>query len=219
MRSTLTLLAAAVLLAAGCQVINPTVKQLETVKGQAAAGNYAATAQEPVTCKPDRAGCAQLHWIKADSCRRLVTDEPVELRRAHLDCAVENYEASLAGLARLPDPAVDRSQVELGLLDSLQRRRDVASDKADADRQNEALLKQAVAAQRGPNARPAGFYYAADAELNAVLRGPPSGGCIEIGRAAELLGKAEAQGTSFATPAAGLSQAIVNARKARGCAA
>lgn len=204
------------LLAIGCTVVNPTVGQLATFKADAARGDYQAIAAAPVDCGADQEGCSQLRWIKADACYRLARDAPAQIKRERLDCAAENYAAALAALARRPDPVVDRSAVELGVLDSLQKRRELGGD---VDRVNAILAAQAATVRLGPNANPAGLYYGADAELNTVLRRGPQGGCAEIGEAARLLRGARAQGTVFADPVARLNGAIINARNARGCGA
>ena len=102
------------------------------------------------------------------------------------------------------------------IADEPERRRDVAADRLDADLQNRARAERAATAS-GPNARPAGAYYAADAELNTVLRGPAQGGCIEIGHAAQLLRDAGAEGTSFTAAAGTLNRAVATARRTRGC--
>lgn len=210
MKATLGPSLAIALVVIGC---SSGVQQLQQAKTWAAAGNYASIADEPVSCGASQPGCGQLRAIKADACRRVATTEAATARRGRLDCAIENYGAALGAAA---DPQVDRVQAELGLLDVLQRRRDVAADRQDADRQNRALAERAAAAS-GPNARPAGAYYAADAELNTVLLGPAQGGCTEIGHAAQLLRDAGAEGTSFTAAAGALSRAVANARRARGC--
>ena len=213
MRTLSRLVIAIALLAAGCSA---DLTQLKSMKDLAAAGRYDQVAAQPVGCTAAAQGCTQMRAIKADACRRLAATDPPAARRPHLDCAIENYGLALAGN---DDPEANRAQAELGLLDSLQRRRDVASDKGDADRQNADLAARAAQAQQGRNARPAGFYYAADAELNTVLRAGPQGGCAEIGRAASLLTEAHAEGTSLAAAAGGLGRAVANARRARSCPA
>ena len=232
MRPMLVALGAVALVATGCATVNPTVGQLEKLKSLAAAGQYQEIVAESVDCDPNKQGCAQAHWIKADACYRLAAGGPPRppgtsgpgqasvipaAKRQQLDCAITNYDAALAALASAPDPAVDRNQVELGLLDSLLRRRDLAENSTDADRQNALLEQRAMAAQSGPIGRPAGFYYAADAQLNATLRQTDQGGCAEIARAAEQLDSAQADGTSFGDAAHSLARAIANARTARGC--
>ena len=210
MKGTLGLFLEIALLIAGC---SPGLQQLQQAKTWAAAANYASIAGEPVSCGASQPGCGQLRAIKADACRRVAVTEAVAAHRGHLDCAIENYGAALGAAT---DPEVDRVQAELGLLDVLQRRRDVAADRVDADRQNRALAERAAAAS-GPNVRPAGAYYAADAELNSVLRSTAQGGCTEIAHAAQLLRDAGTEGTSFTAAAGALTRAVANARRARGC--
>ena len=211
-------LGALALVVAGCSTVNPTVGQLEQLKALAAAGRYQEVAAEGVDCDPSRPGCAQSHWIKADACRRLAAGAATDAadKGKQLDCAIRNYEAALTGA---PDPAVSRDQVELGLLDTLLRRRDLARNAADADRYNTLLEERAMAAQGGPNARPAGHYYLANAQLNAVLRQTEQGGCAEIAQAAAQLDEARAEGSAFENAADALARAIANARAARGCPA
>jgi hypothetical protein len=237
MRPILALLGAVVLLASGCEttkeIVNPTVAQLEQFKNLAAQGRYEEIEASNVDCKAPQPGCAQLHWIQADACYRLATgnappvdgadgraktkEEVPATQRRQLDCAIMNYDAALTGLASAPDPNVNREQVELALLESLRRRRDLAESMPDAVRYNTLLREQAVAAENGPIGRPAGHYYAANALLNETLRRSSQGGCAEIADAAEQLRMAQAEGTPFEQAANSLSRAIANARTARKC--
>ncbi|MBP0445851.1 hypothetical protein J8J14_13810 [Roseomonas sp. SSH11] len=200
------------------QVLNPTMAELQEVKALHGRGAFAAVADRSVSCEPAQEGCGQLRLLRADSCRRLGMNAGPR-RREYLDCAIANYGATLVAAGQRPDPMVDRREAESGLLDASQRRRDAAGDRADAAAQNDALLRRAMAAQAGPAARPAGFYYAADATLNGVLQAGTSGGCVRIAEAERLLDQAGADGTAFGRPAQDLRRAIAAARSARGCAA
>lgn len=217
MRTVVLCRFAVVALPLGLSACDPTVRQLGTAKDEAPKRDFEAIATTPVTCNASQTGCAQLRSVTADACHRTAEGAPEPIQRERLDCAVENYDAALVALAQKPDPEVDRSQVELGVLDSLQRRRDLATGTAEADIANAALATHASAVKTGENANPAGFYYAADARLNAVLRGGAQGGCVEIAGAARTLGNARAEGTAFAEPVLRLNRAIVNAMTGRGC--
>jgi hypothetical protein len=235
MRPILFVLGAVVLVASSCQTtkgfLNPTVAQLEQFKIWADQGHYQQIAASQVSCEATKPGCAQLHWIKADACYRTATgDDPaiVDARTAspqefpnaerELDCAITNYRAALSASETVPDPDVRRDQVDLGLLESLKRRRDLAESTPDAVRYNTLLREQAVAVESGPIGSPAGYYYAANAKLNETLLLSSEGGCAEIAAAAEDLRMANAEGTPFEQAANFLGRAIVNAQTARKCA-
>ncbi|WP_207538266.1 hypothetical protein [Sabulicella rubraurantiaca] len=200
------------------QLLNPTVASLQEIKGLHTDGNFAAVVDRQVSCMPAQEGCAQLHYLKADSCRR-VAGAAGPGRRGRLDCAIENYEAALVAVGQRADPLVDRRAVEIALLDMSVQRRDAAEGAADAAAQNAALQRRAAAAQRGPSARPAGFYHAAEALMSDVVRAGTSGNCARIDEAARLLAEARADGTPYAAPAQRLASSIESTRRARGCAA
>jgi hypothetical protein len=206
---------------AACQVANPTVSGLETAKQQAAAGNHAAVARLDATCQPSEAGCAQLRRVKADSCSRLADAAGVDVsaKRSALDCAVTNYDAALAAAMAVPDSNAPPGVIAAELLDAQARRRDAASDRADALQQDAGLLSRAQAAARmSGEAHQAGLIYGADAELNRALLGSSSGGCDGIGRADALLAQSRTAG-DLAARRQTLGRAVANARQSRGCAA
>jgi hypothetical protein len=208
-------------LLAACAAANPTVTALERAKALSAAGDHRAVAALEVGCAPRDQGCAQLHRIKADSCRRLAETSGAEAsaRRTALDCAVAGYDAALGAAAALPDAEVDPARATVELLDALARRRDLAPARADAQAQNARLREHAQAATRIAAARPAGLVFGADAALNAALLGADQGGCDAIATAAALLAEAGTPAPPLDARARSLDRAIGNARRARGCAA
>lgn len=208
---------AALLALAGC---GGTLSDLQDAKEAAAAGRYAAIADDETSCSPSEEGCAQLRLVTADACNRLAdTATTVPDRRRRLDCAVRNYDAALAGTAAKPDPQVSAAAIEPALLDAVARRRALAESRNDAEVQNTSLLQRATAVQRGPRARPIGYLYAADAMLAGVQIAGERGGCDRIAEAVRTLSMAQADGTEYAERARALERAAGQERQARGCGA
>jgi len=210
---------------------SPQIKKLDMLQEQSKDRQYSEIAATQIDCDVSQSGCARQHWIKADACYRLGNSsipETIRTReqmenwqqktREYLDCAIENDLATINALDATQDRFVSQNQVELALLDARLRRRDLATASADADQQNKLLEEQALVVQKGVNAAPAGFYYQADALMNSVLRHPSEGDCALIAKAAELLDKAQAEGTSFQGAAEALSGAITSESAKRGCA-
>lgn len=191
----------------GGALLNPTVAQLDAGKTLAQSGDDAALGRKPVACQPGQAGCAQLHALRAGACRRT----------ADFDCALAEYRAALVLSRRAPEPQADPQTLQLALLESAHARRDAARAAA-ADRANQDLRAEAVAAQGNPGTRTAGYVYAANATLFGALQSPPPGGCAAIARAADDLAQARSAGTAFAANGRALEQAIANASLARDCA-
>jgi len=208
---------AGLLALAGCAAVNPTVAGLERAKALAAEGRHAEVARLDVACAPAAPGCSQLRLVKADSCRRLAEAGEAAARRRSLDCAAEHYAKALLAARAAPDPMAPAARLAPALLESLQARRDLAPDRADALDVNARLGEAARGALA--EARPAALVFGADAELAGVLLGAPAGGCDAIARAGALLAEARPAGTEVAARADQLGRAVTNARRARGCVA
>lgn len=109
MRAALAL-AAAVLLAAGCQqvgrVADPDVAQLERYQAARSEGRLRAIADEPVVaCTPDRPACGRLHAIRAEACLGLAMADRAagaacpaasSAARDDLACAADAYAQAMA---------------------------------------------------------------------------------------------------------------------------
>ncbi len=181
MRTGLWIAAAlAVALAAGCA---GTVRELDSAKRAAAAGDPAANADRAVDCAPADEGCGQLRAIKADACLRLAQDAMAEGRAAEAApraaCAREHFAAARQS------PGADAASLVARELEATRLARESASGAAaaQANADLDALAGSAAAALPG---RAEGFHYGADAALWRAAFTPVGDGCDDLAAARRL---------------------------------
>lgn len=118
--------AALALLWLGC--INPTIKELKSVKELHAKGEFQQIATRPIKCDLAKEGCNQIHLVKADACFQLAKKAESEdngaVARANYQCAASNFEPGIHSTKNWPAEIGARAQYYENWCESLRQWQD-----------------------------------------------------------------------------------------------
>ena len=134
-RYALIFSAALALLWLGC--INPTIKELKSVKELHDKGEFQQLANRPINCDLAKEGCNQIHLVKADACYRLAKKAESEdngaVAKSNYQCAASNFEPGIHATKDWPAEIGARAQYYENWCESLRQWQDSESGvKADS---------------------------------------------------------------------------------------